>query len=311
MIQPLRALTPQIALRALTIALCWAASVRAPRAIAAEPITFAAYNVENYLVMERRELGNKPGPKPEAAKQAIARIIAEINPNILGVVEMGDREQFDDFRRLLAGVGQEFKDSEWIEGEDTSRHVALLSKFPIVERNSVTDASYQLAGRKRLVQRGFLDVTIQVNETYRLRSVGVHLKSRRPVPEGEAIMRRNEAALLRKHLTAILENDPAVNLIAWGDFNDTKDQPPIQEIRGPARSPIEMRDVWLKDAVGDRWTYFGRFKDGYDRIDYFFANRGIWKELDLQASKIVRTPDWNEASDHRPITLVIRPSDVR
>jgi endonuclease/exonuclease/phosphatase family metal-dependent hydrolase len=68
-----------------------------------------------------------------------------------------------------------------------------------------------------------------------------------------------------------------------------------------------MRDLWLRDAEGDRWTYFGRWADRYDRIDYFFVSRGLWPEVRRDQSRIYRSPYWNEASDHRPIVAVIRP----
>ena len=44
-----------------------------------------------------------------------------------------------------------------------------------------------LVRRPRLytwVRRGFLDVTVQVTPSYRLRCVGAHLKSKLPIPEG-------------------------------------------------------------------------------------------------------------------------------
>ena len=59
-------------------------------------------------------------------------------------------------------------------------------------------------GQPEKVRRGFLDVTIEVNAGYRLRMVGAHLKSKLPIPGGEALMRRYEAQLLRKRL----ERDP-------------------------------------------------------------------------------------------------------
>ncbi len=79
-------------------------------------------------------------------------------------------------------------------------------------------------GKPEKVRRGFLDVTIQVNAGYQLRLVGAHLKSKLPIREGEALVRRMEAELLRKHLDGILGAAPETNLICYGDFNDTRNE---------------------------------------------------------------------------------------
>ena len=296
---------------ALTI-LCFFVGVTVGRLGAETPseIKVVAYNLKNYLVMERPDAPGEAKPKPEDEIAALVDVLRQENPDVLGVCEIGARDQLADLRGRLAKAGLEFKDEEWIEAEDTTRHLALLSKFPIVARNSKTDASYELRGRVRRVQRGFLDVTVQVNPEYALRLVGVHLKSKLPIPEGEAIVRRNEAALLRKYFDGILEADPKTNLLAYGDFNDTKEQPVIKDIMGPRGSDTQMRDVWSTDAVGDRWTYFRGFTDGYERIDYLFASNGLWPEIVKEKSGIHRSPDWNKASDHRAIFTVIRASDA-
>src|ERR1700749_3695067 len=108
-------------------------------------------------------------------------------------------------------------------------------------------------GQLQKVRRGFLDVTIQVNAGYRLRLVGVHLKSKLPIPGGEALMRRYEAQLLRKHLERILGADPTVNLACYGDFNDTKNELMFQTITGVRGSGTHMRDLPAADELGDRW----------------------------------------------------------
>ena len=68
-------------------------------------------------------------------------------------------------------------------------------------------------------QRGILDATLQVTPDYQLRLIGIHLKSRREVEEGDqAVMRRHEAVLLREHVEAILEAAPHTNLLRLRRF---------------------------------------------------------------------------------------------
>ena len=272
-----------------------------------QAVTFAHYNVENYLEMNRRQDGRVVfAPKPVGEKNALVRIIKEIHPDILGVAEMGPPDQFEEFKKRLNEAGLEFPFFEYVNAADPDRHLALLSRFEIVERHSEKTLFFDLNGQRQAVERGFLDVTIEVNPSYRLRLVGAHLKSKLAVPSGEALLRRNEARLLRQHIDLVLSTDPNVNLLVYGDLNDTRDQPAVQEILGPRRSPNRLNDILLADAQGDRWTYYRQLSDTYDRIDYIMTDQALWPQIDQSQSYVYRSNDWYSASDHRPVVAVIR-----
>jgi endonuclease/exonuclease/phosphatase family metal-dependent hydrolase len=277
----------------------------------AEPreIVVASYNIENYLgPTPADEAAATPSkPKAESAKAALVAIVKEINPDILGVCEMGRAEEFEDFKKRLAQAGLGFTDFEYVAGPDVDRHLALLSRFPIVARHSLTDVPYELRGTPQKVKRGFLDVTVRVNESYDLRLVGVHLKSKRPVPLGEEVERRREAQLLRRHAEEIMTADPAVHLLLYGDFNELKSEPAILAIAGPPGSPQHLTELPLHDSLGDRWTQYWKAADLYSRFDYFFASPGLAHEIVLPHSGIYRSDLWNKASDHRPIYTAILP----
>jgi endonuclease/exonuclease/phosphatase family metal-dependent hydrolase len=280
---------------------------------AADSVTVACYNVENYLRMDRYDRTVKKSlrdaPKPEEEVQAVVRIVRDIHPDVLGIIEMGSPEDFRDFQKRLSGAGLKYPHTEYVTAGDTERHVALLSRFPIVERNSQTDLSFELNGVREPFQRGILDVTLEINKDYRLRVLVTHLKSKRPVPQGEALIRRNEAILLRRHIERILEKDPETNLLLMGDLNDTKGQPPIREIAGVRGSAAYMQDILLKDAQGDRWTHHWSKEDIYSRLDYALVSKGLEPEVDYRRSRIERPDRWWIASDHRPIVVAIRPRD--
>lgn len=274
-------------------------------------IAVAAYNVKNFLRMERWVDGKRIDglPKPEKEVAAMVRVITDIAPDVLVLSEMGGKEDFSEFRELLAREGLDFAHAEHLEAADTERHVALLSKFPIVSRDSVARAEYTLRGTPQYMQRGILDVTLQVTPDYQLRVLGAHLKSKRPVPLGEALMRRNEAHLLRKHIDAILSESPNVNLLLAGDLNDTKNEPPIEEIIGVQGSPRHMADIWLQDAQGDRWTHYWHSADIYSRIDFIMVSHGLFREVDKEKSYVYRSPYVLDASDHRPVVAIINTED--
>ncbi|MEA3213758.1 MAG: hypothetical protein QOE70_6815 [Chthoniobacter sp.] len=272
-------------------------------------IVVCTYNVRNYVNAKPAGDGQRYATKakPEEEIEALIRIIKEINPDILGVCEMGTPDRFEDFKKRLAAAGLAYVDFEFVQAADPERHLALVSRFPIVARQSATDVPFELDGKVEKVRRGFLDVTVQVTPDYRLRLVGTHLKSKLPVPEGEAIIRRYEAQALRRHLEAILTAEPEVNLVCYGDFNDTKNEPMFHEITGVKGTPGYMADLWARDSLGDRWTHYWKTADLYARIDYLFVSPALFREVIKEKSTVYRGPDWEIASDHRPVYASIVP----
>lgn len=275
----------------------------------AKDVVVASYNLENYLKMERRVDGKTvpDAPKPEEETAAAIEVLKQIQPDILGIVEMGDVTMLEDFQRRLKSAGMDYPHREWVKGADPERHLALLSKYPITARDSIDDVPFELNGTRQRVGRGILDVTVQLSDSYKLRLVGAHLKSRRQVPEfDEKAMRAKEAALFRKHLDGILAAEPDANVLLFGDLNDTKNEQPIRELIGATGSPLRMRDLFLTDRQGLRWTHFWSAADIYSRIDYLLVSNGLWPEIVMDRSGISNARNWYKASDHRAIHTTIR-----
>lgn len=298
---------PWILILACALAAAWSFSP----ARAAEPFTVLVYNVANWLVTDRFVDGRpvESAPKPDDEKEAVVGIIAGRKPAIVGVVEMGTREDLADLQSRLKARGLDYPHVEWHEGLDPYRHVALLSRFPITDRQS-RNLPFDLNGQPQGVQRGVLDVTVDVSPTYRLRLVGLHLKSRRPVPEfDQAALRAKEAWHVRRYLDGILTEAPDTRLLVFGDFNDTKNTYPIRELLGPRNSPTRLVDALLTDSRGHRWTHYWRTADEYSRIDFILASQALLPEIDRAKSGIDDSPNWLDASDHRAIFVTITPPE--
>ena len=269
---------------------------------------FAYYNVENYLPMVR-EVGGKRvdgAPKPERGVAAVVSMLKRCRPDIVGVAEMGDRGMLADFQRRLKAAGMDLPHVEWVAGDGGGRHLALLSRFPIVARNSRSDVPVEVDGKKFRMGRGILDVTVEAAPGYRLRLVGLHLKSRRAVTlYDERQFRAREALVVRRHVDGILGADPKVNLLVFGDLNDTKNEFPVQEILGAPGGVRSLRALELRDPAGLVWTHYWAAADVYSRIDYLMASAGLWPEIKMRKSGIVGGREWAEASDHRPLFTTI------
>src|SRR6478735_4319926 len=137
--------------------------------------------------------------------------------DVIAFEEMGELSALLELRDSLKADGIDLPHYEHVSGWDTNIHVAVLSRFPIVARNSHTNLSYLLNGRRFHVSRGFSEVDIQVNSKYQFTLIGAHLKSRRTVPEAdEAEMRFEESKLLREVVDQKLKSNPDANIVVLG-----------------------------------------------------------------------------------------------
>jgi len=284
-----------------------------PGTVTAGEFNFVAYNLKNYLKMDRRVDGEfkRDAPKPENEITELVKIIVATAPDVFGVCEIGVEADLADLKTRLASAGINYPHAALALAADKTRHVALLSKYPIVANNSQTDLTYRIGEKELSFQRGILDVTVQAAAGYQLRCLGLHLKSKREVEEAsQAIMRRNEAELLRAHIDKILTEKPETNLIVYGDFNETRNELPIKVVRGRFGTPTALTDIQLADERGDRWTYYWRYADQYSRFDFIFASKGLVPEILQEKSRIHHGgANWYLASDHRPLVVRIEAAD--
>jgi endonuclease/exonuclease/phosphatase family metal-dependent hydrolase len=277
----------------------------------AEEFVFASYNLEDYFQASDFPDGREKVSKSPKSIAAEIHVIQDIHPDILGVCEMGPPNEFTGFQSQLKAAGLDFPYTEYVQGPDPERHVALLSRYPIAARQSLPDVPYAMDGREEKIDRGILDVTVAIGQE-KVRFIGVHLKSKlKDTWEDQAELRRNEAHLLRRHLDDVMDADPAALLVAYGDFNDTKNSPSLKEVMGPRRSDRALRDLWLRDSVGDHWTEYWDAADVYSRIDYILVSRTLMPNVDLSKSYVYRSPYWNEASDHRAVVATFRTENVQ
>ncbi|HEX8371741.1 MAG TPA: endonuclease/exonuclease/phosphatase family protein [Chthoniobacterales bacterium] len=278
------------------------------RAETPEQVRFMVYNVQNYVRMNRAIEGKQVAnaPKPENEIEALISIIAAEKPDIIGVSEMGAPAEFEDFLARLKRAGLDYPHTEHVVAYDQERHLALASRFPISARDSQKNLSFDLNGKKQYYKRGILDVTIDVSPAFQLRFLGTHLKSKREVPEDQALLRRAEAHLLRLHAKNILEKAPDTKLLLYGDLNDTINEAPIREIMGSNKMPDYLSPIYLADDDNEKWTHFWKVADIYSRIDYVFASRAALKHLNREKTHIASPKNWLQASDHRPLVVVLR-----
>lgn len=267
-----------------------------------------SYNLGRYSLADRDGDGQKNDPKPASERAALIRIIASAKPDILAVQEIGSPSVFEEFRDALRAAGLDYEHTEYLQRGQAELNLAVLSRFPIVLRKPHTDDAYMIGKAKIPVLRGFLDVEIEVNPGYRIRLIEAHLKSKVFHALGQTEMRRNEARLLNKHIRRILKDSPDQNLLVVGNLNDTYESAPLREIMGGRETGL--KDLRPSDASGAVWTHFSSRIDQYERIDYALASRGLQPEVVSRKTRVLSDPQTYEASDHRPLIIVINGRDT-
>ncbi len=258
------------------------------------PFTFVAYNVKNWLVSSQSK------PKTDEAKAAVIRILEESSPDVIGLCEVGGVDDVEEIRLMLADAGCDLPHSYHTGGVDSVRHLAILSRFPIVTTES---SPLEIPDKGYSMQRGILDATLEIGSD-RIRFIGLHLKSKRNVPEfDQALLRIDEAGHARKLLDSILENDPGALIVCYGDFNDTTRSLSTRAVFGTYRTPGYMSPLHVKDSRGESWTHSWAYQDIYSRIDFVTVSKSMKRRVDRDFSRVIDDREWETASDHRPVLI--------
>ena len=275
---------------------------------AAGEFSVATYNLARHTLDDRDRDGQRNDPKPASERAALSSLLARLRPDVLAVQEIGPAVVFEGFLRDLRAAGLDYPHADHVIRPGADVGLAVLSRFPIVERTPRMDDAYRIGETNLPVLRGFADVVLEPAPGYRFRLIVAHLKSKVYHPLGQTEMRRNEARLLANHVRKALRGDPAMNLLLVGDLNDAPDSAPLHEILGSGST--RLIDLRPADVVGDVWTHRGRGVDIYSRIDYVLASPGMALEFVRDRSRAVRDPSVADASDHRPLFAVFTARDA-
>ena len=267
---------------------------------------FIAYNVQNWLIMDRyvdRQQLNS-SPKPTAQKEAVIRLLVDAAPDVIGLCEIGEAGDLAEIQELLKAAGVDLPHSHFTGGSDPVRHLGLLSRFPIISTSKPAETDFRLQGRTFSINRGILDATIEAHgKPYRL--LGVHFKSKRPIQEADQEeLRVHEARLLRRHVDVLLKEDPDARLVVYGDVNDTRPTRTFKTITGSYNDPGYLTALPLKDSRGHAWTHHWAPHDIYSRIDFITVSRALRPEVDFKNSHLLDPPEWDKASDHRALLAI-------
>ena len=226
-------------------------------------------------------------PKSFAGLKRLARVIDELDADLLGVQEVENREVLLALNRHLE---RPYLHVELLEGNDfRGIDVGLLSRFPIERVSShrlqALDGDHRFARdfplyRVRLGKDRFVEVGV------------VHLKSKRGKKARSDAWRLAESQAIRRIVKRVRESEPSTPVVVMGDFNDARDA----ETLAPIMST--MRDATLSIPLEKRHTF--TFRGRGEQIDF------IMTTPDLPAISARIRPAADSPSDHRPVVVELK-----
>ncbi|PWU06608.1 MAG: hypothetical protein C5B43_01510 [Verrucomicrobia bacterium] len=267
-------------------------------------IRVATYNLDNYGIVDRWTGGEflRNYPKPELEKGAIRRVIGEVKPDILVLQEIGGPSFLKELQDDLRSEGVNYPYSAIMNGADSVRQLAVLSKEPIKEVMRFSELTYPgFKNEKTAVRRGLMEVCFK-SEEIEWSLFGVHLKSRLsnkdPEDDKSAKQRMGEATVI---VQKILERHPDGQkdyYLIVGDFNDYPNSKVVKSFLKFRRKEISVMLSGI-DSRGETWTHNREGYGVYSQIDYLLISPALYKKTEAKGATIFDAPFALKGSDHR------------
>jgi endonuclease/exonuclease/phosphatase family metal-dependent hydrolase len=278
-----------------------------PAAAVASAPTLMTWNIDNYVAETRFVDGiyRQDYPKPEAEKAALRRAVRAAAPDVLALQEMGGGPYLEEFQRDLAGEGVLYTHRAWVDGPDSKRHVAVLSRLPLLRVHEHGRLPVPGSRGERMVLRGVLELTIEVGGR-QVTVFVVHLKSRHTIDAADVFaagQRQSEAEAVRGLILKLFPQPAASALMLVGDCNDAPNSRALKALqRVGERQFLEMLPA--VDSAGDSWTYRQQRTDVYKRLDYVMVSAALRSAVGRV--EVLDSADIRQASDHRPLLVRFR-----
>lgn len=272
-----------------------------------ETIRLATYNLNNYLVMDRyvKSVWRKSYPKPESEKAVIRAVIKRAIPDILALQEMGPHSFLKELKADLAQEGVDYPYSVHMQGEDSVRHLAVLSMTEPIEVVRHRDLAINYRGRREFVKRGMLELSFERSDGTRFKLFVVHLKSRWTTVKSDpkSLRRRTlEAEACRDRIIERTFDRGITDFAIAGDFNDHPKSAPLRRFYQRGDLAIGTL-IDASDSRGERWTHHYRKEVVYSLVDGLILSESLVPLVENKRGHIVDASNVLEGSDHRMVYL--------
>jgi endonuclease/exonuclease/phosphatase family metal-dependent hydrolase len=214
----------------------------------------------------------------EKAVEMTAKVIQDVNADVLGVIEAEDRIALSRFNeQLLKPIGAAYSGIMLIDGNDERGiDVGLLTK-PGYTIESIVSHVDDMENGNRIFSRDCPEVTVRVNETARVLVLVNHLKSKGFGPKAESDARRKAQARRIREIYDLRRSQGIDMIAVVGDLNDTPDSDPLQPLlsEGSDLQDISAHPQFQSDG---RPGTFGNGNKG-DKIDYVLLSPALFERV--------------------------------
>lgn len=262
--------------------------------VSAESLKVLCWNIRNYLaqnqVIDRQ--WRPDYPKPEQEKTALRTVLLEANADIIFFQEMGSAPYLRELQRDLATLGQHYPFRVIGTDQDTVRHLAVLSKFPLHNNRM----------HRPGMRRGILEVEFPWHH-HNIRIFNIHLKSRYTVSADDPNASRERQREIQHLVESAQQNDSGAAItFLLGDFNEPPADPARQHL---LRAIPGLGKIPAADKLGNNDTFYWQRGDLHESIDaIYYVTKSSSSPLLIQA-RILSCPNTSIASDHRPLLMEI------
>lgn len=231
-----------------------------------------------------------------------AKVIRDLNPDVMSVIEAEDRIALHRFNReVVKRQGLTYAMS--VEGnDDRGIDVGLLSKHPL---GRLRTNCFDKSGNSLIFSRDCLEVEILPAGKPPVHLLVNHFKSKGYGAQDTSDAKRKRQA---ERVVAILGeryNLAQDHVVVAGDLNDVPGSGPL----APLLAANNLFDVLAARPADDRWTY--KYKNQFNQIDFLLVSKplkdklqdcGVYRKGMLAVPEAERYPEvkgWDTAaSDH-------------
>lgn len=256
-------------------------------------IRVCIWNVHCYLDTYRMKNGRRiKSPKPEDEKEELTRIIKGINPDVLGIEEIGGEPYAKEFARRLSESGMNYPYIAVSEESSEYPQCAIFSKIPFQKTCVLAVKNFDYFGESMRSPRGMLVADFKTDgKEWRFGSI--HLKSKfgaKARDRENSLFRQKEAELIAKDMSVFLKKGGLA--IIGGDFNEEPNDEAVKILKKAGLEPLEQRN-----AKGSAFSYYWAKGNEYRRFDFFMISNPMKK----YAEKAEVLPIVKSASDHAAV----------
>lgn len=214
----------------------------------------------------------------EVATRMIARVIQDVNADILGVVEAEDRVALCRFNdQLLKPLGSSYKNIMLIDGnDDRGIDVGLMTKSGY-EIESIVSHVDDMDNGERVFSRDCPEFTVCANNAEKILILINHFKSKGFGSQAKSNARRKAQARRVREIYEQRKVQGNSLIAVLGDFNDTPESDPLQPLLG---EESDLRDIFthpLFKADQRSGTYGNGAKS--NKIDYLLLSPDLYQRV--------------------------------